>query len=184
MRVLALVRQGRALEHALQLGETTVLGILAPIEQPALQAARAAGAVRAVLLWDSTIERTDYLGLAVTLAACARTLEFDLVVAAEGANNAIGPAVADRLGLPHLSGVVDARVDNGRVFVQRRCDGQLHRYSGAPPLVLCFADGKPIPPAPATRHAVEELDLAAVALARAEITWRQRFRPRSVGDTG
>jgi electron transfer flavoprotein alpha subunit len=175
MRVLALTRRGGAVPTAIALGETTAVALVPPEEEGVLAAARAAGAIRAVALWAPELADTDYLGLAQVLAAVARHLGFDLIVAGEGARGAVGPAVAERLALPHLSGVADAVLDEGQTIVRRRAGERIWRYRATPPALLCVS-GPPLPPE--SGASVERIDLATVGIVPAELAWRKRFRPR------
>ncbi len=185
MKVIALVRHGRGLPAALALGETTAVGLTPPGAEGALAAALAAGAARAVALWSPELAETDYLGLASVLATLARHLGFDVVVAGEGARGAIAPSVAERLALPHLSGVTAAEPfgDGARVVARRRSGAALHRFAGTPPLVLGVrgtplglrsSEASPVP----AGAAVERIEPSAAGINPAELAWRRRFRPR------
>jgi electron transfer flavoprotein alpha/beta subunit len=176
VKVLALIGRGSALPCALQLGDTCALGLFPPGKEGPLKAARAAGAARAVALWDEELHATDFLGVAQVLAAAARHLGFDVLVAGEASRAAVGPALADRLGVPHLTGVIDARLDAERV-VARRMAGQVRRYRAAPPLVLSVVGGTPLAAADAAGAPVERLELAAVGLSGPELRWRKRYLP-------
>jgi electron transfer flavoprotein alpha/beta subunit len=173
MRVLALVRRGRGLQTALALGDTCAVALCRPGDEGVLHAARAAGAARAVALWSDILADTDYLGLAQLAAATARHLGFDLVVTGTGDRGAVGPALADRLTLPHLTGVVDARIEGHRVIARRRAAGALRTYTAAPPALLC-AIGAPLAEAPAGTS-VERISLAQIGVSDAELAWRRRF---------
>ena len=180
-QILALVRHGSAIGRALALGETTALGLLSPGERGALVEARQAGARRALALWEPGLPPLDYLGVAQLLAAAARTVPHDLVVVGEGRSGAIAPALAESLGLPHVSGLVEARRDGEALHVRRLLRGVLRWYVVQGPAVLGFLVS-PVPPSPpsaATADAsVTELDLAAVGASAATLMWRRRLIPR------
>lgn len=175
MRVLSLVRRGRGLATALSVGETCALSLCRPGDEGVLRAALAAGAVRAVALWSDVLADTDYLGLAQLAAAAARHLGFDLIVAGEGERGAVGPAVAHHLALPHLSGVVAARLDGDRLVVRRRAAGELRDYRVASPALLCAAGEALGDVAP--DGDVERIDLSTVGVSEVELAWRRRFTP-------
>lgn len=189
-RVVALVGRGGAIGCAVTLGETVAVSLSPPEATGALQSARAAGALRAVTVWDEAIAATDYLGAAQVLASTARKLGFDIVVCGSGERGAVGPAVAERLGLPHLTGVIDARIEEGRVIARRRHGGSIHSFRAPLPVVLCVESRAPLsPPAleagrgllPGTLFegaSVERLGLAEIGVAPAELSWRRRFAPR------
>lgn len=176
MKVLAVIGRGSALPCALGLGETCAVGLFPPGAEAPLAAARAAGAARAVALWDDELKEIDFLGVAQVLAATARHLGFDLIVVGEAARGVVGPALADRLSLPHLSGVTDARLEDDKVVARRPAAGELRRYRAMPPLVLSVAVEAAGAPSGGD-GAVERIELAAVGLTAAELRWRRRFLP-------
>jgi hypothetical protein len=79
-------------------------------------------------------------------------LEPDLVAITgdlvDGSVEAMGPAVAERLSIPHLTGVVAARVVERAVLAQRWADGALRSYRAPLPVVLDHWLLPPLPPAP------------------------------------
>lgn len=187
MRVVAIVGRDRALEVALSLGSEVIALALAPPDgEELLQAARASGAVRAVAVWDEALRDTDYYGAAQTLAAAVDKLAGDVVVCGDTSGGFLAPALADRLGAPHLSGVVSAELRDGAVVAARPAGGRLHLLSAAPPLVLGVAGGA-VTPAPSTGHEIERVSLGGIGIAPAELRWRRRFligRPSQKGTPG
>ncbi|MSP63354.1 MAG: hypothetical protein EXR72_24025 [Myxococcales bacterium] len=186
-RVVALVRRGSGIRCAVNLGETTAIALVRSDGEGPLRAARAAGAVREVALWDKALLETDYLGFAQVLASAARYIGFEVLVTGEGERGAIGPAVAERLGLPHLTGVIDARIEGTRVIAKRRAGGAIRSYSASIPVVLC-ATGSPPPMSDAAGGLLPgsvfgggplpRIQFAEVGVSTAELTWRGRFAPR------
>jgi electron transfer flavoprotein alpha/beta subunit len=151
MSVLVLLDEhdDAALRLGLALGPVTALRAGPPEDDALLQRALRAGATRAVRLWDPVLAETDYLGLATALAAAARSLGRRLVIAGDGAEGAVGPALADRLDLPHLSGVLGAAwhtpeggaEGDRRLEVERRTTAGRQRLRGPAEAVLCVAAG-------------------------------------------
>ena len=183
IRVIALVGSGRGLEAALRLGEVTALALTPPDAELGLVRARAAGAARAVALWDESLRDTDYYGGSQALASAVRHLGFDLVVCSDGDRGLVGPALADRLGVPHVSGAIDVSLRDGRVVATRPSGGRLHVLSATPPAVvsLCAAPlSRPAPAAAADASTVkiDRLGIADVGIAPGELRWRRRFAPR------
>ena len=183
-RVVTLVRRGGAVPLSLGLGEISAISLTRPDDAEAegrLRALHRAGARRVVSLWDASLDETDYYGIAQVLAAAARAVGFDVLVCAEGSRGALGPAVAERLGVPHLSGVVAARLDGDRVIARRLAGGERRSYEAPTPLLLCVA---PQPPLPVDAgpvdpgFTVERLSLASLGISSAELRWRRRFAPR------
>lgn len=187
-RVLAIVGgRGRSLPIALGLdSETIEISALSIVERSddkeiLLRAARGGGAVRVVALWDEGVAHTDYYGLAQVLAAASRKIGFDVIVCSDGARGILGPALADQLGIPHLTGVVAAVVRDGRLVVDRPSGGRLRRYEAASPVLITVA-ARPLSDAaaeapPAGTVKVERWTLTDVGIAAAELRARQRLVP-------
>jgi electron transfer flavoprotein alpha/beta subunit len=202
VRAVALVHQPEDLalvRLATGLGETLVVSVAAPSEaiEQLLQQARTAGAVRTVRLWDDAMQATDYLGVAFTLAATVRAVLGDLaarptvVLCGDGGRGAVGPAVAERLGLPHLGEVVGASMMDDRVVARRRSGTVVRLYAGKPPSVLCVAAApteSPAAEAGGWTSAVGETEvwtLGQAGLTGAELSYRKRFKPHpSLGPVG
>ena len=92
---------------------------------PVLAGAHAAGAKRLVRLWDPGLETTDYLGVAYTLAAAIRAIgdpaaSPTAIVAGDRGRGVVGPAVAERLGIPLLGQVTALSLDDGKLVAKRR----------------------------------------------------------------
>ncbi len=180
-RVLALVHGGGALPCALGLGEVTALVLGDPDGARGVAAAMAAGVARVVAIAEDGIVATDYLGAAQVVASAARKLGFDVIVAGAGHRGALGPAVAERLSLLHLTGVVEARIDDQAVIARRRAGGFVRTYRAPLPVVLCASAALALeaPPAsPSVETPIERLTLAEIGVAPAELGWRRRFAPQ------
>jgi electron transfer flavoprotein alpha/beta subunit len=179
-RVVTLVRRGGALPLARGLGEISTVSLVRPEDESRLPDLRASGAARVYALWDDVLADTDYYGVAQALAAATRQIGFDLVVCSDGDRSSLGPAVAERLAVPHLSGIVSARWDGERLVVRRLAGGEFRSYAAQPPVVLCtIRGGAAAPPPAAEPQAVERLTLGSLGISGAELRWRRRFAPRS-----
>jgi electron transfer flavoprotein alpha/beta subunit len=196
-RAIALVRNASdlvAVRVAVGLGDTTVITLAAEsAEIEALLAeTRALGATRCVRLWDEALASTDYLGVAIALAGTIRAVCGELtspptvIVCGDQGRGAVGPAVAERLGLPHLGAVIGAELVEGRVVARRR-EGELVRmYAAKPPLVIhVSALAAPAPEAARAAEAAgwteavattEAWDLAKAGIAAHELAYRRRHR--------
>jgi electron transfer flavoprotein beta subunit len=174
---------------AASLGEITAIAVAPPGEaiEAVLADARARGAERAIRLWDDAMETTDYLGVAYALAATVRTvLGGDLtanpavILCGDEGRGAVGPAVAERLAIPHLGEVIGAQIDDGRVVARRRSGSVVRLYAARPPLVLCAstvageAKAKVAQPGASM---TESWGLGQAGLTGAELAYRKRFRP-------
>jgi electron transfer flavoprotein beta subunit len=95
--------------------------------QQSLRTALGMGADRAIHIWDEALASTDSLGIAKTLAAAARSENFDLVLMglmSDDANYGItGPYLAELLGMPHVTSVVKAEFKNGEMQIERELEG-------------------------------------------------------------
>jgi electron transfer flavoprotein alpha/beta subunit len=175
---LALVRAG------VGLGACTAVTV-APEAQarPLLTAARAAGAVRAVQLWDAALDGNDYLATATALAAAVRatagdpTLPATLILAGDRGRGAVGPALAERMQLPLLGQVLAIERDGKRVMARRRFRAVLKLYAAELPVVICLLvdENVSLPSAPPAE--IEAWTLARAGLTAAELTYRKRFLP-------
>lgn len=197
-RAIALVRNAAdraAVRIAVGLGDTTVIA-LAPERaeiEALLDESRTLGATRCVRLWDETMAATDFLGVAIALAATIRAVAGDLtspatvIVSGDQGRGAVGPALADRLGLPHLGAVIGAEVVDGRVVARRREGEVVRLYAAKPPLVLhvsATAASTATAAAGAAEAAgwteavatTEVWDLAKAGLSPHELAYRRRYR--------
>ena len=182
MRAVALVRRANdvvAARLATRLGDSVALAA-APDSVEVRALLSGCGAGRAIRLWDDALDGVDYLGVALALAGAVRALgAIDVVVCADGGSGAVGPALAERLGWPHLGRVLDAWMENDRLLARRRGATGLTKLAVAPPAVLCVAEEAP---AAATGGSlvIEPWTLADASLTAAELTYRRSFRPRPV----
>ncbi len=193
---VALVAAAKALG-----GETVALAVGAEADAlPVLAAARAAGATRLVRRWDPGLETTDYLGVAYTLAAAIRAVgdpaaSPTAILAGDRGRGIVGPAVAERLGVPLLGQVVAVAVDDGKLVARRRGRDVVRSYAAALPALVCVIVDGDAPPATASEAgAVESWTLTKVGLSAAELSYRKHFaskpakgplpKPRRFADVG
>jgi electron transfer flavoprotein alpha/beta subunit len=198
-RAIALVRQAAdvaLVRAAAALGETTAIAVGAEGDVAAvLAAAGAAGAKRLVQLWDPGLATTDYLGVAYTLAAAVRAIGDPaatptVILAGDRGRGVVGPAVAERLGVPLLGQVLSVALDDGKLVAKRRGRDVVRSYAAALPALACLildgdgaragagaVDGGKSPD-------VERWALANVGLSAAELSYRKHFATRpAVGPT-
>jgi electron transfer flavoprotein beta subunit len=121
-----------ALEEALQLkeaqgGEVTILTVGPDSAADAIRKGLSMGADRAVHVSDDAIHGSDAVQTSAVLAAALGQLEYDLVLCGAEATDSqmsVMPALlAERLGLPQLSGARKLTVDGGVARVERQTDG-------------------------------------------------------------
>jgi electron transfer flavoprotein alpha/beta subunit len=110
------------------------------------------------------------------MSAAVSALGGDLIVCSEpgpgDGHGAFAPALAEALGMPHLTAIVAAaRGDRpGTVIAEQRGDGRVHRFRCALPVALAVAAdlgrGPDAPdPAPVDASRVEHVELTGVAAA-------------------
>jgi electron transfer flavoprotein beta subunit len=187
MRTVALVRRAADLalvRAGVGLGACTAVALGPEAEaRPLLAAARAAGASRAVQLWDPAFDGNDYLATATALAAAVRATAGDpalpatLILAGDRGRGAVGPALAERMQLPVLAQVLAISRDGKRVMARRRFRGVVKLYAAELPAVVCLIlDGDvALPTAPPAE--IESWSLARAGLTAAELSYRKRFLP-------
>lgn len=121
-----------AVEEALRIreakgGTVTIVSLGGAKAQETVRTALAMGADKGVLIQDPAAEGGDALATARVLAAAVRSLPCDLVIAGQRGvdedNWQVGAAVAEFLGIPHVSLVVKAEVLDGRIRCRRTVDG-------------------------------------------------------------
>ncbi len=121
-----------AVEEALRIkeakgGTVTVLSVGAQKAQETIRTALAMGADKGLLVNDPAAEGGDALATARILAAAVKNLPFDLIIAGQRAvdedNYQVGAAVAEFLGIPHVSLVSKAELLEGRIRCQRAVEG-------------------------------------------------------------
>jgi electron transfer flavoprotein beta subunit len=121
-----------AVEEALRIreakgGTVTVVSVGPQKAQETLRTALAMGADKGVLIQDPKAEGSDALATARILAAAIKSLPCDLIIAGQRGvdedNYQVGAAVAEFLGIPHASLVVQAEVLDGKIRCRRVVDG-------------------------------------------------------------
>jgi electron transfer flavoprotein beta subunit len=140
-----------ALETALQLKEKHGGEVVALCAGPAraastIREALAKGADRAVHIEDDAIETRDTLGLAQILARAAEAEKPDLILTGLQSDDLgygqTGVVIAELMGLPHATIIMQVEVDGGRVRVKRELeDGWFQWVSMPAPAVLTVQSG-------------------------------------------
>ena len=140
-----------ALEEALRLkekqgGEVVVCCAGPTRATQVIREALARGADRAIHVESDTLASADAAVVADALAAAIKDEQFDLVLTGlqsddQGAAQT-GVILAERLGLPHATIIMDVKVDDGRVRVKRELEGGWFQWVElAAPAVLTIQSG-------------------------------------------
>ena len=135
-----------ALEAALALkdrfgGTVAVLSMGIPAAAEMLRQCMARGADEALLLTDRAFAGADTLATSYALSCGVNALgDFDLLLcgkmAVDGDTAQIGPELATRLGVPHVSDVSTLECDGENVVVQRDLGGCVQKLRVPLPAVL------------------------------------------------
>jgi electron transfer flavoprotein beta subunit len=138
-----------ALEEALQIrdreaGEVTVLTVGPESAADAIRKALSMGADKAVHVVDDAIHGSDALQTSAVLAAALGQLEYDLILCGAEATDAqmsVMPALlAERLGIPQLSGARKLTVEGGTAKVERQTDAGYWALEASLPAIVSTWD--------------------------------------------
>lgn len=139
-----------AVEEALRLkqdkgGAVTLVSAGPERAVECLRVGLAMGADNAMLVSDPALESLDGIGVAKVLAAAVKTLSPDLVIAGQRAVDddayLVGPAVAEFLGIPHVSMVVKQSIAEGRITCQRTVEGGTLTFETVLPALITTQRG-------------------------------------------
>ncbi len=160
MSVLALLGMAdqAVVRLATRLGETTAVQIAAsPPSAETLDLLTKHGVSRVLHIWDPALltalessEEQELIYVAV-LTSVVRHVDVTTLVVGDGSHAWLGPALAEDLDLPHVTGVLDAvPVEPGKkgasdVLVQRLCLQGVQRLRGPGRSVLAVLPYGPLP---------------------------------------
>ena len=136
-----------AIEAGLQLkekygGEVTLVTMGPDRADEALRTGLAMGADKGVHISDPALEGSDTLVTAKVLAAAIKGLPYDIVlcgkVATDDNTGQVGPALAELLGIPHISGATTLEVDDAakKATATREVEGGFMRMEVPIPAVI------------------------------------------------
>ncbi|MCK4367777.1 MAG: electron transfer flavoprotein subunit beta/FixA family protein [Thermoplasmata archaeon] len=136
-----------AIEAGLQLkekygGEVTLVTMGPDRADETLRTGLAMGADKGVHISDPALEGSDTLVTAKVLAAAIKGLPYDIVlcgkVATDDNTGQVGPALAELLGIPHISGATTLEVDDAakKATATREVEGGFMRMEVPIPAVI------------------------------------------------
>ena len=180
-----------ALEAALQLveahgGEVVILAMAPANAVETMRKALAMGAQRGVLVTDPALAGADLPTTIRVLAAAAKTVEFDLLLAgldtSDGQGGVVGAGVAARLGLPYLStaGGIEPDPSAGRVRVRRLSARGYDLIEAAMPAVLSCTQALGAPRYPSLKGIMSAKSKPAETVSLADIG----VEPERAGEAG
>ena len=123
-----------ALEEAVRIkekqgGKVTAITIGPQDSESTLRKCLARGADAAIRLADPRFEGSDAYAIAKILQSIIKTLHYDLIFtglqAADDGNAAVGPFLAEMLGIPHVTLVKKIELSTGTAKVNRELEGGL-----------------------------------------------------------
>jgi electron transfer flavoprotein beta subunit len=138
-----------AIEEALTIkeaqgGEVTVLTVGPDSATDAIRKALSMGADKAVHVVDDALHGSDALQTSAVLAAALQQLEYDLVICGAEATDSqmsVMPALlAERLGIPQLSGARKLTVGEGKATIERQTDGGYWAVEASLPAIVSTWD--------------------------------------------
>jgi electron transfer flavoprotein beta subunit len=140
-----------ALEEGLRLkerhgGEVVVCSAGPARVAQALREALARGADRAIHIEDDRLAASDAFVVAGALAAAMRGEGFDLVLTGLQSDDQgfaqVGVVLAELLGMPHATIIMEVAVDDGALRVKRELEGGWFQWVGMPmPALLTIQSG-------------------------------------------
>lgn len=182
-----------ALEAALRLkeahgGEVIALSLGPARVQAEIKGALARGADRGIHLEDAAFEQLDVFGIGTVIAAAAKAEGFDLLLTGLQSDDLgygqTGVIVAESLGLPHASIVMEIQPGDGSMRVKRELESGYFQFVTMPmPAVLTVQSGintlryatlKGI--MAARKKEIRKLDAAALGLEAAQLAPRMKVR--------
>jgi len=140
-----------ALEEALRLkekhgGEVVVCSAGPPRVAQVLREALARGADRAIHVEDDRFASADAFATSEALAAAMREQKFDLILTGLQSDDhgfaQVGVVLAEKLGLPHATIIMEVQADGSTLRVKRELEGGWFQWVAMPlPAVLTIQSG-------------------------------------------
>jgi len=140
-----------ALEEALRLkekhgGEVVVVSAGPARVQQVIREALARGADRAIHVQDDALGTADAWAAAVAVAAAVKDEAFDVVLTGlqsdDQGHGQFGPVLAERLGMPHSTIIMEVQIADGRLRAKRELEGGWFQYVTMPlPALLTIQSG-------------------------------------------
>lgn len=146
-------------------------------DDEALAVAHALGAEKTFRVWDPLLKDIDALGVAQALSEAAQHEGFDLLLAGfrspDHQQGFMGPAVADCLSIPHLTGALELRWKDDGLEAVQGCASDKYTHRLETPCLVTVAQGPdPGTAKPTEGHQPKLLTLEDVGLDE------MRLRPR------
>ncbi|MFC1525012.1 electron transfer flavoprotein subunit beta/FixA family protein [Planctomycetota bacterium] len=182
-----------AIEAALRIkekvgGAVTVISLSHQRTVEGLRTALAMGANNTLLINDPAFKNNDAYATARSLAEAIKQRTFDLILcgkeAMDDGSTQVGPAVAEFLGIPHISTITKLEIayDKKNARVERQIEGGKEIINCSLPALFTAQKGLNEPRVPlvsgimkAMRAKIEEINLAALGLSLDQIAPKIRI---------
>ncbi|MDQ6649226.1 MAG: electron transfer flavoprotein subunit beta/FixA family protein [Actinomycetota bacterium] len=138
-----------AVEEALRIkeaqgGEVTVLTMGPDRAVETIRKALSMGADKAVHLTDDGLHGSDAIATSYALSKALGSLEYDLVIAGSESTDArmsiMAPLLAERLGLPQLSGARKVEIDGSTVRIERQTENGYDKVEASTPAIVSVVE--------------------------------------------
>jgi electron transfer flavoprotein beta subunit len=176
-----------AIEEALKLkeaageGEVVLVSVGGERVNKALRTGLAMGADRAVRIDDPALENADEWAVAVALAKAVSQIDHNIVlagrVAIDDGSSQVAVRLAEELGLPSVSSVINLEVDNGKATAVKEIDGGTEEIEVRLPAVFTAQKGLNEPRLPSMagimkskKKEIKEVTLADLEIGAGDLT--------------
>ena len=160
-----------ALEQALQLkdkhpgSKITLLTMGLPRAAEVIREGLYRGADTGIVLTDRALGGADTLATSYSLAAAIRHLkEYDIIIggrqAIDGDTAQVGPQIAEKLGLPHVTYAEEINVEGSKATIKRRIENGVEIVEAPLPLVVTV-NGSAAPCRPRNARLIQKFKYAA-----------------------
>jgi len=128
-------------------GEVTVVGLGPKRVTESIRTALAMGADKGILISDPVLEGSDALATAKALAAAIKGMPYDVIFTGQRGidddNGIVGAALAEYLGIPHMSIIVKVEVsqDGKSVKCNKPVEGQTFVIESSLPALIAAQKG-------------------------------------------
>ncbi|TCP32132.1 electron transfer flavoprotein beta subunit [Scopulibacillus darangshiensis] len=139
-----------AIEEAIKLrddndGEVTVVTVGEEEAEKELRTALAMGCDKAVLINNEDVEDYDQFSTTVILAKYFEDKEYDIIlggnVTMDNGTGQIGPRLAEKLGIAHVSTIVDLKLKGEKLTVERDAEGDAEVIEVSLPVIVTAQQG-------------------------------------------
>lgn len=139
-----------AIEEAIKIrdaegGEVTVITIGAEEAEKELRTALAMGCDKAVLINNEDVENYDQTSTEVILAKYFEDKDVDLILAGnvsiDNGTGQVGPRLAEKLGIAHVSTITKLEIDGDKATIERDVEGDLEIIETTLPLLVTAQQG-------------------------------------------